>query len=416
MSPKQIDYVVNSTAAINLSEGAIRSGKTISSLLRWLHYVANHERGGQLVMVGKTRETVARNCFAPLQDPSIFGELSQHVHYTAGAPTARIMGKLVHVLGANDAAAESKIRGFTCGGSYTDELSLIPKPFWDQLVGRHSTDGALMFATTNPDNPQHWVKEELLEDNPDVRSWNFVMDDNPVLSDAKKAFWRRQYTGLWFKRFILGQWVQAEGAIYDMWDEEVHVVDELPLILRWICVGIDYGTVNPFDALLLGLGVDGCLYLASEYRWDSRKERRQKTDSEYSTAVRAWTDEYVPPGTEYPGVIPEKWVVDPSAASFIQQLWRDGVTPTQGDNAVDDGLRLVANLLAKGQLKVHRSCKGWIKECPGYVWDAKAAEKGIDQPVKVADHALDAGRYALRTTEWLWRHHVRDPKPDLQAA
>lgn len=408
LSPKQVTSLVESDASICVWEGAIRSGKTIASLLRWLKYVADPPRGGQLVMVGKTTATIARNCFAPLQDPSIFGSLSQHIHYSAGAPTAKILGRTVHVIGANDAKAESKIRGFTCGGSYVDELTLVPRPFWDQLVGRHSIDGAQIFATTNPDNPQHWVKKDLLSGNPDVKMWNFVMDDNPRLSEEKKAFWRRQYTGLWFKRFILGQWVQAEGAVLDMWDEDVHVVDELPPILRWVGTGIDYGTTNPFDALLLGLGADGVLYLASEYRWDSRKERRQKTDSEYSAAMTEWIDGYTAPGSMHPGVHPERWVVDPSAASFIQQMWRDGYSPIAADNSVLDGIRLVSSLLAKGHLRVHRSCRGWIEEAPGYVWSEKAALKGIDEPEKVNDHALDAGRYVLKTTEWSWRHDLKD--------
>lgn len=405
LSPKQVDFLINSDARINLAEGAIRSGKTIISLLRWLDYVREKPVSGELVMIGKTAATVARNCFAPLQNPDIFGELAQHVHYTAGAPTGRIFDRIVHVIGANDAKAEAKIRGFTCAGSYVDEISLIPELFWNQLIGRHSDDNAKIFGTTNPDNPQHWLRKRFLLGNPDVKSWHFVMDDNPRLSESQKAFWHRQYTGLWFKRFIQGLWVQAEGAIYDMWDEEKHVVDVLPPIVRWIGVGVDYGTVNPFDALLLGLGTDRHLYLATEYRWDSRTQRRQKTDSEYSQAVRDWVGSYRGPSGRK-GVTPEWWVVDPSAASFIQQLWRDGVSPTGADNTVGDGIRLVANLLAQDKLRVHRSCGGWIQEVPSYVWDEKAAQRGEDKPAKVDDHALDAGRYILRTTEWSWTNDI----------
>ena len=416
LSPKQVDFLINSDARINIAEGAIRSGKTISSLLRWMDYVREKPAQGELVMIGKTSATVYRNCFAPLQNPDIYGDLSAQVKYTPGAPTARIFDRVVHIIGANDAGAESKIRGFTCAGSYVDEISLVPELFWNQLIGRHSDDRAQVFGTTNPDNPQHWLRQRFLIGNPDVKSWHFVMDDNPRLSESQKAFWRRQYSGLWFKRFILGLWVQAEGAVLDMWDEETHVVDELPPILRWVGVGVDYGTTNPLDALLLGLGADGTLYLATEYRWDSRKERRQKTDSEYSAALTEWIDGYTAPGSMHPGVHPEKWVVDPSAASFIQQLWRDGYSPIAADNAVLDGIRLVSNLLAKGLLKVHRSCQGWIQEAPSYVWDDKAAEKGEDRPVKVADHALDAGRYVLKTTEWSWRHDLRDQLTEDEAA
>jgi hypothetical protein len=248
-----------------------------------------------------------------------------------------------------------------------------------------------------------------------VQSFAFKLDDNPKLDEDYKSTLYAQYTGLWRKRFIDGAWTLASGAVYDMWDEDRHVVDVLPPILRWPAVGIDYGTTNPFAALLLGLGSDGVLYLASEYRWDSRKERRQKTDSEYSKAVTEWINTYTAPGSMHPGVYPEKWVVDPSAASFITQLWRDGLSPVGADNAVLDRIRLISSLLARDLLKVHRSCGGWIEECPSYVWSESAAQKGEDKPEKVGDHSLDGGGYGIFTTEWSWRHDLKDQLTDEAA-
>ena len=403
LSPKQVTSIIESDARINVWEGAIRSGKTIASLLRWLRYCSDPPPGGQLLMVGKTTATVSRNCFAPLQDPSIFGDLSRHVHYSAGAPTARILGRTVHVVGANDAKAESKIRGFTCAGSYTDELTLIPREFWNQLVGRHSVEGARLFTTTNPDNPRHWVKRDLLADNDDVKSWQFVMDDNPKLPAETKAFWRRQYTGLWFKRFILGQWVQAEGAVYDMWDEDRHVVDEIPQIIQWISVGMDYGTSNPAHALLVGLGLDLRVYVVSEWRYDGRTERRQLTDLEYSQRLRDWLQA---PTENLSDVEVPYFVVDPSAASFIAQAHRDGLRPWPADNDVLDGIRLVSSLIGADKLRIHRRCTHLLDEIGGYCWDDRAALLGEDKPIKVDDHGVDALRYALKTTEKTWRHRV----------
>ncbi len=394
LSEKQVAFITDSDAPINIADGSIRAGKTIASLFRWLHYVANPPASGELVMVGKTQATVARNCFAPLQNPSIFGELSRHVHYTAGAPTARILGRTVHVLGANDAKAESKVRGFSCAGSYVDELTLLPHAFWQQLLGRHSDDNAQIFATTNPDNPQHWVKAELLNGtNEDVKSWHFVMDDNPRLSEAKKAFWRRQYTGLWYKRFILGQWCQAEGSVYDMWDPDRHVVKDVPPIIHWISAGIDHGTRNPFAAVLLGVGLDRKLYAVSEWRWESAKMHRQLAPVEYSARVRQWLADPTPdraPEHRLRDVQPPYLIIDPSAAGFIRQCHADGMRPWPADNAVIPGIQVVSNLLTAGQFAVAERCEGLIGEFPGYVWDPKSAELGIDKVVKANDHCLTA--------------------------
>jgi phage terminase large subunit len=140
------------------------------------------------------------------------------------------------------------------------------------------------------------------------------------------------------------------------------------------------------------------LYATSEWRHEARITRRQMTDAEYSREVRAWLD-----GLH---VRPEWTVVDPSAASMIEQLHRDGITPVGADNAVMDGIRTVSSLLAADRFKVHKSCRGLISEFPAYAWDDKAAEAGEDKPVKAEDHSLDALRYALRTTEALWRPYV----------
>jgi hypothetical protein len=199
----------------------------------------------------------------------------------------------------------------------------------------------------------------------------------------------------------------AEGAVYDMWDEDRHIVRDLPRIERWHGVGVDYGTVNPFAALLLGLGEDGRLYLTSEWRWDSKLQRRQLTDAEYADRLAEWISQVPRPharGRLY-GVAPEWWVIDPSAASFKTELWRRGTSNVQdADNEVLDGIRVVSSLLATDRLKVHTSCQGWREEVPGYSWDEdKATDKGIDEPIKSADHSLDAGRYVTKTTEWAWR-------------
>ncbi|WP_457028096.1 PBSX family phage terminase large subunit [Kitasatospora sp. P5_F3] len=402
LSPRQIASIVESQHRINAWEGSVRSGKTIASLLRWLGYVADAPLGGELVMVGRTRDSLSRNVFAPLTNPVLFGEMAQQVHYTNGAPTATILGRTVHALGANDAQAEPKVRGLTCSGAYVDEATTLPQTFFDQLTARCSVEGSKIFLTTNPDNPGHWLRKKYLLRPAEtrLRSWHFTLDDNPHLPTDYVASLKSMHTGLFYRRNILGHWVQSEGAIYEAFDPDRHVVDELPPITRWLCVGIDHGTVNPFSAILLGLGADGCLYAASEWRHESRTANRQMTDLEYSAAIGAWLGEL--------GVRPEWIVVDPSAASFIEQLHRDGFHPAGADNAVKDGIQTTASLFAAGKLKVHRSCVGLIEELPGYSWDDEVAlAKGEDKPIKVDDHSCDALRYAIRTTEALWRAYVQ---------
>jgi PBSX family phage terminase large subunit len=409
LSPKQVDSIIEAVAFFNVWEGSVRSGKTIASLLRWLDYVADPPQGGELVMVGRTRDSLARNVFGPLTNPNVFGPLARDIHYTSGAPTASVLGRTVHCIGANDAQAEPKVRGLTCSGAYGDELTTLPKAFVDQLTARCSVPDSKIFGTTNPDNPQHWLRKEYLlrpRENR-LRSWHFQLDDNPGLDDAYKARIKASHRGLFYKRNVQGLWVMAEGAIYEAFDEAEHVVDTLPEMRRY-WIGMDYGTVNATSVILLGEGVDGRLYACAEWRHDSRQAQRQMTDAQYSAAIRAWLADYRPPGapaTAPKGVTPEWSFVDPSAASFITQAYEDGFPNlARASNEVVDGIRSVASLLAAGLLRIHRSCTGLLDELPGYVWDEKAAEKGEDKPVKINDHSVDALRYVVHSTAHEWRH------------
>lgn len=438
---KQRQSVELATQRLNLWEGSVRSSKTVSSLIAWLRYVRTGP-AGNLAMVGKTERTLKRNIIDPLTD--MLGR--SRCRHVQGEGELHLLGRRIYLAGANDERAQEKIRGLTLAGAYVDEVSVIPESFWSMLLTRLSVDGAKLFGTTNPDNPTHWLKRDVLDrastwlthdgkvlrpggdDRLDLARFSFRLADNPHLSKAYIDALSAEFTGLWRKRFIEGLWVLAEGAIYDMFDVGGrHVVTSLPEMVRW-ALAIDYGTTNPFVALLLGEGVDRHLYVAREWRWDSKAEQRQLTDGEYSTRLRAWLDDLDPADNEpRPDRLagartPDHVFYDPSAASFGTQLHRDGWAGVRAaDNDVDDGIRDVANLLGRDLLRVHRSCgaghraKGGsenllIEETSGYVWDPKAAAKGVDQPLKVADHGPDAKRYGVRGTRRWWRHWLGEAK------
>lgn len=412
MSNKQQASVLDSTARINIWHGAIRSGKTFASIIAFLIAIVTAPSSGLIVISGRTLDTIGRNVMEPLTDDGVIGRMiRQHVKWTAGATTAVILGRTVHLLGANDRQAEGKIRGATICLAYIDEATLLPAEFFKQMLGRMSVKGARLFTTTNPDNPAHWLRKEYLqrEGELNLRQWQFRLDDNFTLDPEFVRDLKSEYTGLWYKRFILGNWVQSEGAVYDMWDDDTMVVDVLPMITKWIAVGIDYGTTNPFAALTLGLGADKRLYLAREWRWDSKLQKRQLTDVEYSKRLRQFLANHPVPGSKLQGVRPDWYVLDPSAASFKIQLYEDGVTARLADNEVKAGINTLGSLLTTDRLKIHRSCKGFVEEIPGYSWDEKASDKGKDEPVKSDDHSLDAGRYGIFTTRPIWNGLLRPP-------
>lgn len=426
LSGKALQAVRHSTASINAFEGSVRSGKTFASMLMWMRY-ARTGPAGPLLMVGRTQRTVKQN----LIDPMVEMLGAKRCRYVAGAGVLYLFGRTVYVVGADNEASVTKIQGLTLAGAYVDECATLPKSFFNMLYSRLSIEGSQLFLTSNPAGPQHWLKVDWLNrarlwvdrdgrltENPngvDLHRFTFKLEDNPHLPPGYVTRIKSSYTGLFYRRYVNAEWVAGEGAVFDFWDPVQHVVSDLPLIRRWVAAGIDYGTVNPFHAVLLGLGSDGVLYATSEWRWDSRARKRQLNDALYSKHVREWLDGVPVPGMSGTGVHPEWTVVDPSAASFWTQLHDDGLDPRKGDNSVLDGIRLLSSLLAGGQLKIHRSCAHLIDEMPSYSWDEKAAAAGEDAPVKEADHGVDALRYALKTTYQEWRWDLRSPVHDLAA-
>ena len=383
---------------LNIWDGSVRSAKTVTSMLKEREHIRQAPQGGAILYVGKTERTLYRNVIMPMQE--IFG--TKHVRYTAGSAEGRIFGRKVLAVGANDERAEQKIRGLTVAHIYGDELSLWPESFWNMALSRMSLPGSNLLGTTNPDSPNHYLKQKFLarEGELDLEHRHFTLKDNPHLPPEFVAELEKEYTGLWRKRFIDGLWVLAEGVVYSQLDEALHQVDHLPeLVQTWD--GVDYGTANPTVFLKLSLGVDGVLYVHDEWRWDSRRRARQMTDAEYSDAFRDWI-------SKEPGLPPTRHFLDPSAASFSLQLWRDGVQGVvPADNTVLDGIRNVSTLLSKGRLKFHRATTvdTW-NELSGYAWDEKAQQKGEDKPMKVDDHGPDALRYVVRGTRNIWRPWV----------
>lgn len=421
LSPKQRLSIRDARARWNIWHGSVRSGKTLASEIAWLHYLATDcPRVGMPFMIGRTRDTLYRNVIAPIQT-DLLGTDPGAFKYTQGATSAVVFGREVAIIGANDVGAESRIRGATIPGAYVDEASLLPgHGFWQQLGNRMSPPGARGFATTNPDNPSHWLKAEVIDraDELGYAVWHFLLDDNPSLTPEFKASIELENVGLWYQRNVRGLWVLAEGVIYDGWDADRIVSEDRPDIRDWV-VAVDYGTAGVFAALLIGHGADGRLWVVDEWRHDARKAQRQLTDVEYSKALRDWLADLDPMSnaveSKAPGArTPSRIVVDPSATSFITQLHKDANAlgeqwrPRLADNAVADGIRWTSSLMRGDRLRVDPSCTGLLAEVPGYVWDPKAALLGEDKPVKRDDHSCDALRYGVMGTRRWWRHWLQE--------
>lgn len=403
-APKQVRSIADSTARINIWEGSVRSGKTVAANLRWLEYALNR-RDGDLLMVGKTERTLKRNVLDNFKQFLT----TRRYDINRGDGEVFFCGRKIHIVGANDERATDKIQGSTYAGAYVDEISLVPESFFSMLLSRLSAKGAKLFGTTNPDSPYHWLKTDYLDraGELNIRSWKFRLEDNPFLDPDYVENLKREYTGLWHRRYIEGMWVLAAGAIYDMFDEEAHVTDlegrAIEQAGRWI-VDCDYGTSNPCTWSLKAIWHEGGkprVHTVAEYYWDSEIEGRQKTDTEYADDMEAWLNEWRQKVASHDGpgapVGNPRIYVDPSAASFINELKGRGLSVRPADNAVIDGIRFVASMLTEGRYTIAPRCEQTPKSYASYVWDETAQKRGEDKPLKEHDHCCDRDRYGLYT-------------------
>ena len=395
-SAKQLDFIKNSTARLCICDGAVRSGKTIACNVRWLTYIATGPKG-DLALCGKTRDTLQRNVLNTLFD--IIGDKNYNwVNKQAGE--LNLLGRRCYCFGAANEEAESKIRGATFAGALCDEANLYPKNFWQQLLARLSVPGAQCFANCNPDSPQHYMYVDYITNDKvtNKQRWRFLMDDNLSLDPAYIASLKSEYSGVWYKRMIEGEWVAAEGLIYDMFDTNIHVKDNAmqyascaDTAITWI-VACDYGTSSVMSWGLYAITPFGLVIKKKEYYYDARlpENRKQKTDAEFVKDFVNWLD-----GEAYP------WAVycDPSASSWKEELRRHGYRVMNARNDVIDGIRYVGSMLSTRRYIIDSSCVNTIREYQSYVWDDKAQELGVDKPLKQNDHAVDTDRYALTSSD-----------------
>ena len=405
-TPKQRELLrlwqTNKLKRINLLSGSVRSGKTWISLVLWAFWVATMPKEKNYLMTAKSLTTLKRNVLDLLTE--LVGE--KNFTFSIAQKQALLFGRKIYLEGANDARAESKIRGMTLQGAYCDELTLYGENFFTMMLSRLSEPNAKLFATTNPDTPMHWLNKKYIERGHELNMllMTFLIDDNTFLDPNYVEELKKEYVGVFYDRFIRGLWVVAEGLVYPRFSKADNVTEDIPESGTYY-ISIDYGTLNTFSAGLWCVS-DGKAVRIKEYYHSGRDTKRQLTDEEYHAAL-----EKLIQYTDSEGILQEyeidRVVIDPSAASFIACMRRHGKFRVKhAVNTVIDGIRNVTSMLNSQRLFIHSSCKDSIKEFGLYSWDDKAQE---DKVIKENDHAMDDIRYFVNTIlvkefKWLdWR-------------
>lgn len=373
-----------------IADGAIRSGKTLCMSVSYVMWAMNAFDGYNFAICGKTQGSIRRNVLNTLK-VALAGRgyiVEEHRGYNLWNVSKDGKQNTFYMFGGSDESSQDLVQGITLAGAFFDEVALMPESFVNQTTARCSVKGSKWWFNCNPSTPYHWFKQNWINEREEKRILyiHFDLEDNLSLDDEIKSRYYKMYKGVFYQRYILGQWVAAEGIVYDMFDENIHVTNEQIEPSKDVYVSCDYGTQNA-TVFLMWTKTCGKWICIKEYYYCGRDKLRQKTDSEYAEDMKQWLD----------NVEPKRIVVDPSAASFIAELRKKGYRVKKGDNEVLDGIRYTSTMLENEKIAISSCCENTIKEFRSYMWDSKAAQRGEDRPLKEHDHCMDAMRYFTYT-------------------
>lgn len=377
---------------INILTGSVRSGKTWISLVLWAFWILTRPKDGVYLMAAKTLTTLKRNCLDLLV--SLVGE--DKFSYSLSQKKGELFGRKIILEGASDIRSEGKIRGLTLSGAYIDELTLVPEDFFVMLLSRLSSPGAKLFATTNPDNPRHYVKQKFLDrkDELDLFTENFVIDDNTFLPEDYVEDLKKEFSGVFYDRFILGRWVAAEGVIYRLFADNTkrYLLGTSPEI-AFASIGVDFGGNRSATAFVLTgftRGLKDVVVLDEVYVKD--KISTTELEDLFVDFVRRSTERYR---------VYDAWC-DNAESTLIRGLEnavaRAGlfitVRPAKKTRILDR-IRLLNSLMSYGRFFVLTACENVIEALCSAVWDEKSiADTRCDNGVLNVD-SLDALEYSI---------------------
>ncbi len=382
-----------------IADGAIRSGKTLSVSLSFVMWAMKTFNGMNFAMCGKTISSFRRNVLSLLK--RMLKSRGYKVDDKRGDNIVTVTrGKVrneFYIFGGKDEASQDLIQGITLAGIFFDEVALMPESFVNQGTGRCSVDGSKFWFNCNPDNPAHWFKKNWIDKAKEksLLYLHFDMGNNLSLSEKIKNRYRSMYSGVFYKRFILGLWVAAEGAIYTLFaaDPDKFILDELPDDIDFCTFGMDFGGHDSAHAIIC-TGYSRKLrqiVVVDEYY---RKEviSSAKLEADTIDFIKRCQARFPKAHDMYCDSAEQVLIQDIRQAVAKEQLTVNIHNARKGE--IIDRIRFFCSLMAQRRVYVMRSCTHLIDALQAAVWDSKKFEDvRLDNGTTNID-SLDALEYS----------------------
>lgn len=383
-----------------ICDGSIRSGKTIAMIFSFIVWSVHTFQHQNFIIAGRSMGALKRNVIEPFfqilasQGLNYEYKRSENPHIKVGTNT-------YYLFGASTEASQDVLQGLSSAGCLLDEAALLPQSFINQAIGRCSVEGSKVWMNCNPESPYHYLKTDFIDKAKEkqILRLKFTLDDNLSLSQKIKDKYKRMFSGVFYQRYINGEWAMADGIIYDAFDQSKMVVNILPQMRRY-WIGVDYGNQNSTCFVLVGLGIDDKCYVIDEYRHSGRETSRQKSPSQYADDLKDFIARNNLPI--------ENIFIDPAATSFIVTCHQAKIQRiAQAFNDVKYGIGLIQSLIVEDRFRIHSSCVHLLKNMSSYSWDSRAQKLGEDKPLKQNDDVVDALRYSIASVQHIWMKTMR---------
>lgn len=403
-----------------ICDGAVRAGKTMvgsMSYVMWLMYTFNHQNFG---MAGKSLDSLRRNIWVPIQQ--WFSDVGINVvrlrdtangyilKYSYKSENGDIIKKenYLYLFGGKDEGSAAFVQGFTSAGFFFDECVLMPQSFVNQAVARCSVEGAKIWFNCNPDYPHHWFKVEWLDKlhTHNALHIHFTMADNPSLSKRTLQRYENTWEGVFYQRFVLGEWVAAEGIIYQGFASNTkdYLIDDVDAYLKQnnkrimaVYMGVDWGHSGSANTIVAVGITDRAEEVIVLDEWYTLEELDP-------VLLYAKLIKFMKPITDKYGYV--KVFADNAELMLVRGLSnaaaKAGIKasiPKTGciKHEIIDRIVLENTLFAQHRIKINKKCDRLIGAFQTALWDSKSKKDvRLDDGTSNID-SLDAFEYAICT-------------------
>ena len=401
LTPKQ-DSVLNRVIADDFFicglHGAKRSGKTYVNNLLFMYELTRVRKIADELGVDEPMYILAGTSSTAIQNnilQELYNSFGIEPKYDRHGSFILAGVKVVQVY-TGSIAGLKRARGFTAYGAYVNEASLANEEVFKEIISRCSGDGARILWDSNPDNPNHWLNTDYINnEDDDIVDFRFQLDDNTFLSERyRESIKSATPTGKFYDRDILGLWTVAEGAIYSDFDKEIHVIDKPKYDIVEYYAGVDWGYDHYGSIVILGEDEAGNTYIL-----DGIAEQYKEID---------W---WVERAKEFQGIYGDlMFYADSARPEHVARFKRDKLRTINADKSVIAGIEEVAKRFKEERLfYIKDSLPRFEDEIYNYRWKPNSTR---DEPIKEYDDVLDAIRYAVyskdkkKVTVQLFKHGI----------